>query len=177
MTLELTRRGFLQGLLATAVIVSLPKTPSGIPLHDPFNPWAIKAPDGITYQWVRTALCGDPDPENVQLRLDNGWTFVKPATHPGAPVSSLGHAVETGGLVLMEQPTHLVEERMARERAPMMDRDHRVAGILREAMQEVAAVAAPKLKHISYTDADVSLWCLRKLGVSRDDGSGNGSTG
>ncbi len=177
MTLELTRRGFLQGLLATAVIVSLPKpSPSGTvePLADPF---AIKAPDGITYQWVRTSLCGDPDPENVQLRLDNGWTFVTPATHPRAPVSSLGHAVETGGLVLMEQPTHLVEERKARERAPMMDRDHRVAGIHRDVMSAAGILAAPSLRSIGYTEADVKLWCLRKLGVSCDDGQGNSEAG
>ena len=177
MTLELTRRGFLQGLLATAVIVSLPKSPSVAAPVEPIDPFAIKAPDGITYQGVRTALCGEPDPENVQLRLDNGWTFVRPATHPGAPVSSLGHAVETGGLVLMEQPTYLVEERKARERAPMMDRDQRVAGIHREAMKQVAALVAPQLKHISYTDADVRLWCLRKLGVSRDDGQSDPETG
>lgn len=118
--IELSRRGFLAGLFGTAVIAVVPKTallevaaPTPI---EPIDPWSIKAPDGVTYQWVRTALLGVPDIENVQKRIDNGWMFVVPATHPGAPVSTVQSAIETCGLILMQKPTQLVHETLAAER-------------------------------------------------------------
>lgn len=110
--MEATRRGFLSGLLGVTVVAVLPKM--AVPATDPFK---IVAPDGITYQWVRTALLGVPDPENVQGRLDTGWSFVTPSAHPGAPTSSLGHAIEETGLILMQKPTFKVAEDAAREKA------------------------------------------------------------
>ncbi len=115
---QTTRRGFLAGLFGTAVIVALPKaTPAPAPAVEAIDPWAITAPPGTTYQWVRTALLGDPDPANVQARLDNGWKFVTPSTHPGAPVSTVEHAIETQGLILMGKPTVEVEKFAASEKA------------------------------------------------------------
>lgn len=110
---DLTRRGFLAGLLGTAVIVALPKQTTAI-APDPIDPWSIKAPEGTTYQWVRTALLGEPDPANVQARLDNGWAFVAPTVHPGAPASTVEQAIETHGLILMEKPTAAVQESEAK---------------------------------------------------------------
>jgi len=66
---------------------------------------AITPPPGLTYQWVRTSVMGMPDPANVQARLDNGWIFVGPDTHKGAPTSTVGTAIETGGLILMAKAT------------------------------------------------------------------------
>jgi hypothetical protein len=107
---ELTRRGFLAGLFATAVIVAnVPKASLLADVIEPIDPWGIKAPPGWTYQWVRSALLGEPDPENVQKRLDNGWTFVLPAAHPGAPVSTVQKAIETSGLILMQKTTAAVD--------------------------------------------------------------------
>lgn len=102
---DLTRRGFLAGLLGTAVIVSLPGVVAPAAEITPIDPWSIKAPPGWTYQWVRTALLGEPDPENVEKRLNNGWAFVVPETHPGAPVSTVEKAIETSGLILMQKRT------------------------------------------------------------------------
>ena len=116
---ELTRRGFLAGLFATAVIVAnVPKASLLADVVEPIDPWGIKAPPGWTYQWVRSALLGEPDPENVQKRLDNGWTFVLPATHPGAPVSTIQKAIETSGLILMEKSNEAIEAYEARFRCP-----------------------------------------------------------
>ncbi len=110
MTLTATRRGFLAGLLGTSVIAVLPKAPTLAEAAPVLDPFAIDAPAGITYQWVRCSLMGEPDPQNVQLRLDNGWSFVPPALHPTAPAVDIVRAVEGGGLVLMQKPTHLIEQ-------------------------------------------------------------------
>ena len=103
---ELSRRGFLAGLFGTAVIAVVPAEAAveTVPVA-PIDPYAIAAPPGWTYQWVRSALLGVSDPENVQKRLDNGWTFVEPAAHPGAPVSDAKAAIEAGGLILMQKRT------------------------------------------------------------------------
>jgi len=116
LTIEPTRRGFLQGLLGVPVVAAIPalaSLPAGADAPKALDWQAIKAPPGLTYQWVRTALLGVPDPENVQKRLDNGWIFVGPDTHAGAPVSTLGTAVEHGGLVLMAKATSEVEKSLA----------------------------------------------------------------
>lgn len=122
--MELSRRGFLAGLLGTAVIAVVPKAVDAPVPVEPFDPWAVQAPDGTTYQWVRTALLGEPDPANVQARLDNGWQFVQPATYPSAPTTTLGNAIETHGLVLMEKPTASVRAQIAEE----YERNVRLAG-------------------------------------------------
>jgi hypothetical protein len=122
--MELSRRGFLAGLLGTAVIAVIPKAADVVMPAEPFDPWAVKAPDGTTYQWVRTALLGEADPANVQARLDNGWQFVAPTTYPSAPTTTLGNAIETHGLVLMEKPTAAVRAQIAEE----YERNVRLAG-------------------------------------------------
>jgi hypothetical protein len=112
-----TRRGFLSALLGFSVVAVLPKMALDAVAAPSIDPFKIVAPDGTTYQWVRTALLGVPDPENLQARLDNGWTFVAPAEHPGAPSSTLGHAIEETGLILMQKPTAEVVAYQAKERA------------------------------------------------------------
>jgi hypothetical protein len=108
--MQLSRRGFLAGLLGTAVIAVIPNAAAPVEaavetVVPPIDPFAITAPPGWTYQWVRCALLGEPDPENVQARIDNNWTFVEPAAHPGAPVSTAQAAIEACGLILMQKPT------------------------------------------------------------------------
>lgn len=113
---QTTRRGFLAGLLGLTVVAVLPKAPNLAPvLPEAIDPWSIRAPEGWTYQWVRTALLGEPDPENVAKRIDNGWTFVAPAVHPGAPVSTVENAIAASGLILMQKPTVEVQKTLAAE--------------------------------------------------------------
>lgn len=103
------RRDFLIAMLGTNVIAVLPKESS---LEDaaPFlDPYAVEAPEGITYQWVSSSICGEPNPMNIQARLDNGWTFVSPVEHPTLATSAVSQAVERGGLILMQKQSALIE--------------------------------------------------------------------
>ena len=122
--MQLTRRGFLAGLLGATVIAVVPKgaalaLDAAVP---PIDPWAIQAPPGTTYMWVRCALLGEPDPENVEVRLNNGWKFVEPKVWPGAPLSTAEKAIETGGLILMEKPTVEVEATLKAEQQAAKER-------------------------------------------------------
>ncbi len=124
---DVTRRGFLALFGAAAVVAVMPSGDPIGPLLEPatcpIDPWAIRAPDGWTYQWVRTAVMGEPDPENVRKRLDNGWRFVKPEAHPGAPVATVERAIAMLGLILMERPTVEVEaQRTADHNAALTSR-------------------------------------------------------
>lgn len=111
----LTKRDFLIGLLGTSVIAVLPKAATIADAAPVLDPFAVEAPKDITYQWVRCSLMGEPDPRNVQLRLDNGWTFVPPERHPEAPNHDIEVAVKGSGLILMQKPTALIEQLRARE--------------------------------------------------------------
>ncbi len=110
-----TRRGFLSGLLGLTVIAVLPK-PLAIAVPRPLNPYDIAAPEGLTYQWVRCALLGIPDPENVQKRIDNGWQFVAADKHPNAPTATIGETIDRGGLVLMWKSTADVQAQFRAEK-------------------------------------------------------------
>lgn len=124
MSLDTTRRGFLAGLLGLTVIAVVPRfIPDAAAAEAPaVDPFAIQAPEGTTYQWVRSALLGEPDPANIEVRLSNGWRFVSPSTHPQAPTATVGDAVEWGGLVLMERPTADVQAQLAQEQAAFQER-------------------------------------------------------
>lgn len=110
MTITATRRGFLAGLLGTTVIAVMPKAATIAEAAPTIDVYEITAPDGWTYQWVASHVMGEPTPMNVQARLDKGWTFVAPATHPEKPAIDIARAVEGGGLILMQKETHLVEK-------------------------------------------------------------------
>lgn len=115
--IETTRRGFLAGLLGTSVIAVLPIPTQQVfgagvtPLDDPFS--QILPPDGTTYQWITSAVMGQPCPENVEGFLSRGWKFVLPSAHPGAPTASAENAIATCGLILMQKPT--VEQEKTRQ--------------------------------------------------------------
>src|SRR5262245_38698991 len=124
MTVNVSRRQVLAGIIGTATsVIAIPgdarfaaigselwPTPAPLPFGvAKVDPYAIAAPQGWVYQWCRSALLGEPDPENIQIRLDNGWTFVEPADHPGAPVVNTEAAIGHGGLILMKKPKIDVE--------------------------------------------------------------------
>lgn len=109
-TTTITKRDFLIAMLGTQVIAVLPKQPSLAGAAPVLDPFAVAAPEGWTYQWVRSSLMGEPDPYNVQQRLDNGWTFVPADRHPAAELHDLGEAVKHYGLILMQKETALIEQ-------------------------------------------------------------------
>jgi hypothetical protein len=122
--MHMTRRGFLKGLAGTAVIVATPLKlpPAAEPMPPPVDVLgSAKAPDGLTYQWVRTHLLGEPDIENVEARINNGWSFVAPKEQPHLPTEDAVLAIEQGGLILMQKATELVEaEKVAAYEANMI---------------------------------------------------------
>lgn len=63
-------------------------------------------PDGMTYQWVRESIVGQPDGGNILSRGRKGWQAVPQDRHPD-------HLVAYDGLRLYEAPTVFVE--MARK--------------------------------------------------------------
>lgn len=117
-TADVTRRGFLAGLLGTAVIAALPALPDAEATPPiPASPYDVKPPDGVTYNWVRTSLLGEPDYENLDERIRNGWKFVTPDSHPDMANTTVDIAIERQGLILMYCPTVEVEARRAAEQA------------------------------------------------------------
>ena len=126
MTIDLTRRSFLKGLTGVAVIAVLPKVPiapASPAIAESVAPTAtLTPPPGITYNWVRTALMGEPDMANLEDRLNNGWTFVRPSAHPEMPVEDAAIAFERQGLILMQCPTIECELRAIAERFAKKDR-------------------------------------------------------
>ncbi len=120
--IQTSRRGFLAGLLGTSVIAVLPIPTQQVfgagvtALDDPFG--QILPPDGTTYQWITSAVMGQPCPENVEGFLSRGWKFVAPSSHPGAPTASAENAIATMGLILVEKPT------IEQEKTRQAERDH-----------------------------------------------------
>lgn len=104
--IEASRRGFLKGLLGLTVIAVLPVVADKIA---PVAPPVVEPEAGMCYAWVRTALLGVPDVENLQDRIANGWQFVEPGRHPELPTADACEAVKSSGLVLMKCPIERAE--------------------------------------------------------------------
>jgi hypothetical protein len=119
---DTTRRGFLAGLGGLFVLAQVPKMEFvGVGEVRPvWQPYDVNAPDGWTYEWARCSLMGEPDPENIEKRIANGWEFVSPDTHPEiAAVAKMtaDQALDVGGLILMQKPTVEVEKARAAQSA------------------------------------------------------------
>ena len=135
MPIDVTRRGFLAGLLGATVIAVVPKAAQAVieavPLPE-IDPFAITAPPGLTYNWITCAVMGTPSPQYVEDALERGWTFVAPKAHPEARahVMPAKDAIGFGGLILMQKPTpaverdHLAQQIEAKRRFPMMRCPH-----------------------------------------------------
>jgi hypothetical protein len=67
---------------------------------------------GWKYRWIATAVNGQAYPQNVALRMREGWVPVKAEDHPELllPANPSGN-VEISGLMLCKQPTESVEAR------------------------------------------------------------------
>ncbi len=119
--METTRRHFLKGFAGCLVVAHMPiafaadaerlRASTVLP--------TVQAPDGVTYQWIRTSLLGEPDVANLEWRLSKGWTFVSPKAHPSL-ISDIDDAIEHGGLVLMQKPSAEVAKSRMAERIDAM---------------------------------------------------------
>ena len=92
------------------------KTARRKPWAPPSTLDAPPAPHGYLHRWVRTAIRGDEDQNNVYSRMREGWEPVRADEYPGTefPVISDGkHAgvIGSGGLMLCRIPQETVEER------------------------------------------------------------------
>lgn len=63
-------------------------------------------PPGWSYEYKRKLLVGQEDPSYMNSLYRNGWEEVQQSRHPNI-------LVEQGGMVLMERPKELTDERQA----------------------------------------------------------------
>lgn len=92
------------------------KTARRKPWAPPSTLDAPPAPHGYVHRWVRTAIRGDDDQNNVYSRMREGWEPVRAEEYPDAeyPVLQDGkHAgvIGSGGLMLCRIPQETVDER------------------------------------------------------------------
>ena len=92
------------------------KTARRKPWAPPSTLDAPPAPHGYVHRWVRTAIRGDDDQNNVYSRMREGWEPVRADEYPETefPVIQDGkHAgvVGSGGLMLCRIPQETVDER------------------------------------------------------------------
>lgn len=86
--------------------------------RDALDPFSIRPPEGVTYQWARCSMLGEAEHANLEARLQSGWVFVDVADHPGAHIAVLRNLLEEpSAMVLMQRPTVEVQEQMTREHA------------------------------------------------------------
>ena len=92
------------------------KTARRKPWAPPSTLDAPPAPHGYVHRWVRTAIRGDDDQNNVYSRMREGWEPVRADEYPETefPVIQDGkHAgvIGSGGLMLCRIPQETVDER------------------------------------------------------------------
>lgn len=92
------------------------KTARRKPWAPPSTLDAPPAPNGYVHRWVRTAIRGDDDQNNVYSRMREGWEPVRADEYPDTeyPVIQDGkHAgiIGSGGLMLCRIPQETVDER------------------------------------------------------------------
>ena len=71
-----------------------------------------RVPDGMSYEWKRTAVLGVEDDEHQTNLQNNGWTPVPASRHPELAGLKAGKdaVIVRGGLMLMERPKDLTDE-------------------------------------------------------------------
>ena len=79
-------------------------------------------PDGWSYEWKRHTLLGREDPSYQVSLARAGWEAVPANRHPEMmPVGSNSQTIERKGMILMELPKEISDERRARERRKAVD--------------------------------------------------------
>lgn len=74
-------------------------------------------PDGWTYEWKRHTTYGAEDPAYQVQLARSGWTAVPVSRHPAMmPQNTQAQIITRKGMILMECPTEIVQERVDAER-------------------------------------------------------------
>lgn len=84
---------------------------TGKPWNSTDNVWApdvFKLPK--KHKGFRTRFC-DPDPQNIEKKLSEGWVFANCVDYGMSPKDEDGHLVEARDMILMELPEHLGKQR------------------------------------------------------------------
>ena len=71
---------------------------------------------GWVFRWVRLSILNNADPQNVSLKLREGWEPVKAASQPKLkyltnPASRFPDGIEIGGLLLCKAPAEFMGQR------------------------------------------------------------------
>lgn len=72
--------------------------------------------DGWSFRWIRLSTLGNADPQNISLKLREGWEPVKAASQPklkylSNPNSRFPDGIEIGGLLLCKAPAEFMAQR------------------------------------------------------------------
>lgn len=72
--------------------------------------------DGWAFRWIRLSTLGNADPQNISLKLREGWEPVKAASQPklkylSNPNSRFPDGIEIGGLLLCKAPAEFMAQR------------------------------------------------------------------
>ena len=108
-------------------------------------------PDGWTYEWKRHSIYGQEDPAyQVQLARD-GWSAVPASRHPEMmPYNTTEQTILRKGLMLMECPTEIVQERklieLKKARDQVRHKEQQIAGTPEGTMTRDHARVKPSIK-------------------------------
>jgi hypothetical protein len=79
------------------------------------NPDVI--PKGMTYSWLAESVLNEPQPDNITMKMVNGWKPVPASRHPEMVAPPLpgyegseATIIRRGGLLLVEKPTRDVRD-------------------------------------------------------------------
>lgn len=108
-------------------------------------------PDGWTYEWKRHSTYGQEDPSyQIQLARE-GWEPVPVGRHPWMmPNDSASNAIYRKGMILMQCPTEIIEERQMAElrkaRMQVRHKEQQIAGTPEGTMTRDDARVRPQIK-------------------------------
>lgn len=108
-------------------------------------------PDGWTYQWKRHTIYGQEDPAYQVQLARAGWAPVPASRHPEMmPVGATDGVILRKGMLLMECPTEIVDERRAidlrRAREQVRHKEEQLAGTPDGTMTRDHARVRPNIK-------------------------------
>jgi hypothetical protein len=108
-------------------------------------------PDGWTYEWKRHTTAGATDPSYEVALLRVGWEPVPVSRHPEMmPAGSKEATIMRKGMILMERPTEIVDERRRIEQKMARDqvraKEAQLAGTPEGTMTRDHAKVRPQVK-------------------------------